>query len=263
MDSPDVQVLYSQPYRPNGSDDWEKYKATIAELYQANELRLVMKEMGVRHHLKATERQYKAKLREWGLDRKHIKGPEYKYMVQKRARRKQNEGKETQFYIGDKAVSSANIQRYIKRNKIDENNIFSSIVATPRGFTYLTPPSTFKTINGTTEPSCANLPNHSGPPCRRDGVGPSPLGRAPPSSVYPNRSIQQSSMPLSPSCAWMERFVKLSGSVISSPVLQNNEFGKSVSPIFTSTISPIFSYLDRSMQKTSSPSNPSAISYNT
>ncbi|KAI9734865.1 MAG: hypothetical protein M1834_001945 [Cirrosporium novae-zelandiae] len=198
--------LHSQPYVPNGPDDWEPYKATIAELYPVKTLTEVMKEMKEKYKFKATENQYKKQLHKWGLNHKRINGDEYMCMDRIEKKRKQDDGKETEFILRGKEVDKKDINRYRKRNKISEENVASNTVATPPDLSYSTPRNAPRTTDGTAESFYVNLSKNYGPPCRRDSFYPIPGGRILPTS-NPDNNIQQGSRSSSPSdsiYSWMK-----------------------------------------------------------
>ncbi|KAK3167094.1 hypothetical protein OEA41_010219 [Lepraria neglecta] len=71
------------------------------------------------HHFKATQNQYKKKLKEWKLDHKRIRVSEYKAMIRKKRKREYLE-KEIAFRLRGMEVDDSKIDRFRKRRKADD-----------------------------------------------------------------------------------------------------------------------------------------------
>ncbi|TLS25703.1 hypothetical protein PpBr36_07281 [Pyricularia pennisetigena] len=120
-------VNYVRPTRP---EDWEPYRATIEELYKTQKLKDVMNTMERVYFFKATTRQYKTKIKEWGLDDKYIKTSEYiGILKEKRRLEREDPDRSYEFYLRGKHVESSSIMRFesraIKRGLIQPGETLS------------------------------------------------------------------------------------------------------------------------------------------
>ncbi|TLD09900.1 hypothetical protein PgNI_05869 [Pyricularia grisea] len=106
-------VNYVRPSRP---EDWEPYRAIIEELYKTQKLKDVMETMERVYFFKATTRQYKTKIKEWGLDDKYIKTNEYiGILKEKRRLERDDPGRSYEFYLRGKHVEASSILRFESR----------------------------------------------------------------------------------------------------------------------------------------------------
>ncbi|TLD25005.1 hypothetical protein PspLS_05905 [Pyricularia sp. CBS 133598] len=106
-------VNYVRPSRP---EDWEPYRAIIEELYKTQKLKDVMDTMERVYFFKATTRQYKTKIKEWGLDDKYIKTNEYiGILKEKRRLEREDPGRSYEFYLRGKHVEASSILRFESR----------------------------------------------------------------------------------------------------------------------------------------------------
>ncbi|KAK3688342.1 Clr5 domain-containing protein [Podospora appendiculata] len=103
-------------FRPTKPEDWEPYRDIIGDLYTMMKLKEVMAEMQIRHHFKATEKQYKTQLKKWNFDTKYTKASEYMAMIKtKRRRETENPPKQTRFVLRGRPVDPKDITRFEKR----------------------------------------------------------------------------------------------------------------------------------------------------
>ncbi|KAE9567501.1 hypothetical protein CGMCC3_g16375 [Colletotrichum fructicola] len=49
------------------SNDWERYKQTIINLYKNSQMKVLIAEMKARHNFRATKRMYETRLWKWGV----------------------------------------------------------------------------------------------------------------------------------------------------------------------------------------------------
>ncbi|KAE8454659.1 hypothetical protein EG329_000282 [Mollisiaceae sp. DMI_Dod_QoI] len=139
--------------RQNGSrkhvpEDWDAHKAEITQLYDKGTLESVRVFMKERHGLDATVKQYKDRIRKWGLDKK-IKTAEMKAMIRKREERASISNKASAFRVRKRPVPEAKITRYIhehpKRPSSDGDvdvDMDGDSAATPAGLSVYTPSNT-------------------------------------------------------------------------------------------------------------------------
>ena len=136
--------------RQGNDPGWGLLKNTICELYATSELKDVMRIMVDKHNFRAryenvhsmlpffpmltvkSEKLYKTKFRDWGIDTKRIKPCEYKAMLKRKRKREQdNPGKATEFQLHGEIVPDDKIARWEtrmrKRGRITENDAFSQI----------------------------------------------------------------------------------------------------------------------------------------
>ncbi|KAH7116082.1 Clr5 domain-containing protein [Dendryphion nanum] len=122
---------------------WEEHKSTIAKLYEKKELKDIMHIMKHEYGFKATENQYKKQISKWGLNIKHIKPAEYKFMLNKKRKRADEEGKDTTFSLHGREVPPKNIDRYesrmAKKEGLPPDDDSSEGTLTPSSLLYCTP----------------------------------------------------------------------------------------------------------------------------
>ncbi|OAA65526.1 hypothetical protein SPI_02313 [Niveomyces insectorum RCEF 264] len=99
-------------FRPEKAEDWEPYREIIATLYAEHTLAFVMKEMQDVHFFSATQKQYKTKFKEWGLDTKYIKDFEYEELL--------NQGEQEEYNVRGKRVPYQDVARYQRRKEKSE-----------------------------------------------------------------------------------------------------------------------------------------------
>ncbi|EPE10582.1 hypothetical protein F503_05677 [Ophiostoma piceae UAMH 11346] len=95
--------------RPACAEDWEPYRESITDIYSQNTLAHTMDEMKASYNFSATAKQYKNKIKEWGLDNKYVKDYEYERLLQLPA---QNE-----YIVRDKVVTHQDLARYRRRKE--------------------------------------------------------------------------------------------------------------------------------------------------
>lgn len=147
---PPPAPLAHQVRRPENAKDWEPHKEKITGLYQDMELHEVMKTMKDQYYFAPTLNQYKKQISKWGLDKKRIKGAEYKAMLKKKRKRElEAPGKESRFILHGEEVPQSKIARFEERmqksGKINEDDTLSD-VATPASLACLTPETTARNI---------------------------------------------------------------------------------------------------------------------
>jgi hypothetical protein len=134
--------------RQGNDPSWRLLKNTICELYATNELKDVMRIMVEEYEFRAryktvhsmlllfpiltikSEKLYKTKFHDWGINTKRIKSCEYKAILKKKRKREQNSpGKATKFQLHGEIVLDDKIvgweTRMRKRRRITENDTFS------------------------------------------------------------------------------------------------------------------------------------------
>ncbi|KAK3995266.1 hypothetical protein QBC44DRAFT_366791 [Cladorrhinum sp. PSN332] len=168
-----------------GGDEWEVYRPTIQELYQAQNLPLkdVMKIMEDRHGFRATQRMYKTRIKSWGLD-KNFKETEVVELFRLRRERERVGKVKSTYMIRGREVDWDRVQSYIRRKGI---NISQLLNTTPIG------PSA-REVSCVTPPPPSTIPSASGgssiplnlPPSQGTATFPYPqTGRNPPPPLYP------------------------------------------------------------------------------
>ncbi|MDI1493619.1 MAG: hypothetical protein OHK93_005915 [Ramalina farinacea] len=96
--------------------DWDRLRPEIEMLYTKHELRDIMVIMKDKYNLRASEKMYKDRRREWGIS-KNVKSWEMEAIVRKTAQRLQA-GKKSYFQLRNTWVADAKIKRYRKDKKI-------------------------------------------------------------------------------------------------------------------------------------------------
>lgn len=138
-------VAQEDPRRiqPARDEDWEPFKEAITQLYWTEEgrLREVMNIMQAVHNFCATEKQYRTRFKKWNLE-KNINSKRMKAMVGIQKRRQEN-GKGTEFSFHGRPVPQEKIDRWQKRQKSAEEVTSPHYFAapTPSGIEYGTPAS--------------------------------------------------------------------------------------------------------------------------
>ncbi|KAI4170848.1 MAG: hypothetical protein LQ346_008814 [Caloplaca aetnensis] len=99
--------------------EWEENRKKIERLHvvQKYSLREVMDEIERTCEFVATKRQYRRKIRQWGLD-KNVKDNKIKAIIHREAVRFQ-QGKKSIFYVRNRQVDPKKIKRFARRNKIE------------------------------------------------------------------------------------------------------------------------------------------------
>lgn len=97
-------------------DDWLKYQAVIRQLYGQQPLAEVMEFMSSRHGFRATEKMYKTRIKQWGLDKKN-KEKEMRAIVRKKKQLRGHE-QSTTFRIRGRPVQYKEVIRYWERKGV-------------------------------------------------------------------------------------------------------------------------------------------------
>ncbi|KKK19951.1 hypothetical protein ARAM_007115 [Aspergillus rambellii] len=102
-------------FRPRRSEDWNKYRPFIEQLYRDDQLKLrdVKRIMERDHKFVASEKQYKDRLAAWNI-RKNIKAKEVNIMIRKQQKRAAK-GKQTAFRVAGQKVDTKRIARFVRR----------------------------------------------------------------------------------------------------------------------------------------------------
>ncbi|RFU35720.1 hypothetical protein B7463_g554, partial [Scytalidium lignicola] len=121
-------------------EEWEAQKSNFKSLYQTNTLKRSMEIMEHNHGFSASERQYKRRIKKWGLD-KNVKGEEMMRMAQIQLERKMVAGKPSSFRVRGREVGGQKIRRYVKRKEIRDLELLqeASIADSPVDFECYTP----------------------------------------------------------------------------------------------------------------------------
>ncbi|KAL4957864.1 Clr5 domain-containing protein [Aspergillus filifer] len=139
----------SKIFKPRRSNDWDRFRGSIEQLYRNDQLKLkdVKRIMEQDHGFVASEKQYKDRLAGWGV-RKNIKAKEINIMIRKQEKRAAR-GKQTIFRVAGQQVDRKRITRFERRNgrKVDSNDSRavkppqeSPEPSTPSDMSYYTPP---------------------------------------------------------------------------------------------------------------------------
>ncbi|KAL5001638.1 Clr5 domain-containing protein [Aspergillus recurvatus] len=102
-------------FKPRKSEDWNKYRPFIEQLYRNDQLKLkdVKNIMERDHNFTASEKQYKDRLSSWNI-RKNIKAKEVRIMYRKQQQRAAV-GKQTVFRVAGQKVDTKRIARFVRR----------------------------------------------------------------------------------------------------------------------------------------------------
>ncbi|KAL8904189.1 MAG: hypothetical protein Q9171_007138 [Xanthocarpia ochracea] len=125
--------------RPAPKEDWVKHRPLITHLYGKMALPKVMQYMTKEHGFITSERAYKRRIKEWGLDKKN-KENEMRAIVRKYAERKAND-KYSEFQVRGQDVDYREMVRYYARKgiSIDEVMARRKTSATPEAVKCFTP----------------------------------------------------------------------------------------------------------------------------
>ncbi|KAL1636722.1 hypothetical protein SLS58_009639 [Diplodia intermedia] len=93
--------------------DWAQHKDKIATLYEMRGYQQMAREME-KIGFTPSRRAYLNKLKEWGVE-KNISSAKMRFMAEKAAKRKAQEGKETIFAWQGRRVAAQRIERYRRR----------------------------------------------------------------------------------------------------------------------------------------------------
>ncbi|KAL8915785.1 MAG: hypothetical protein Q9172_006665 [Xanthocarpia lactea] len=125
--------------KPAPKQDWVKHRTLITHLYGKMALPKVMQHMTKEHGFITSERAYKRRIKEWGLDKKN-KENEMRAIVRKYAERKANH-KSSEFRVRGQDVDYREMVRYFARKgvSIDEVMARRKTSATPEAVICFTP----------------------------------------------------------------------------------------------------------------------------
>lgn len=139
--TPDGQL---KPYSPASSprrkryaaeDDWRSHRDRISSLYQSNRLRDVITVMETQHQFFATERMYKARFKEWGLEKNVTAAKVHKLMqrVEEAERREMSPsrsggrgGNERVLLDVGEDLDVKRIQKYMKRKPVGLGKLWTA-----------------------------------------------------------------------------------------------------------------------------------------
>ncbi|KIN01170.1 hypothetical protein OIDMADRAFT_145279 [Oidiodendron maius Zn] len=122
------------------SEEWEAQRDLFTHYYAVEDkpLREVKEIMENQYGFRATERQYKRRIALWNLD-KNIKDSDMKVMLRVQLQRRNQEGKETAFYLHGRPVPHQKLERYLRRKALSEADIMSWNMPLPSYITCHTP----------------------------------------------------------------------------------------------------------------------------
>ncbi|CZR50274.1 uncharacterized protein PAC_00146 [Phialocephala subalpina] len=129
--------------RPLSNEDWEAQRATFQRLYSTEDktLQEVIEVMEKEYGFRATKKQYKTKIKRWGLE-KNVKDKEMSTIVRKERKRREVDGKESEFLVRGRVVPQEKIRRYMKRTETSAHAALSQTspaASTPSDIFYHTP----------------------------------------------------------------------------------------------------------------------------
>src|ERR1700733_15429704 len=96
-------------------EQWDAHRSKITALYNDYTLKVVCATMQRDHNFVATEKMYKTRIRQWGLEKK-CKASEMSCALRIIERRRA-EGKNTCVVIRERIMDERDIQKYFKRQK--------------------------------------------------------------------------------------------------------------------------------------------------
>ena len=100
--------------------EWDDQKPNIYQFYVTENLSLevVMRKMEEDYHFKASRKQYRTKIKEWGMDIKNIKNHEMQAIVRKDRKRKAEDPlRESEYRVNGQTVEPKKIERFMERWK--------------------------------------------------------------------------------------------------------------------------------------------------
>ncbi|KAM0796927.1 hypothetical protein BDR22DRAFT_975663 [Usnea florida] len=97
-------------------DDWIKHQTLIGQLYRQQPLAEVMTFMQQEHSFRATEKMYKTRIKQWGLDKKH-KENEMRAIVRK-TKTLDSQGKSALFRVRGRPVDYKDVVSFFKRKNV-------------------------------------------------------------------------------------------------------------------------------------------------
>jgi tetratricopeptide (TPR) repeat protein len=115
---PDNATLPDRVSRTAGPapEQWDAHRSKITALYRDYPLKVVRAIIQRDHNFVATEKMYKTRIRQWGLDKK-CKASEMSSALRIIERRRA-EGKNTYVVVRERIMNERDIQKYFKRQKI-------------------------------------------------------------------------------------------------------------------------------------------------
>jgi hypothetical protein len=143
-------------------EQWDAHRSKITALYKDYTLKVVCATMQRDHNFVATEKMYKTRIRQWGLEKK-CKASEMSCALRIIERRRA-EGKNTCVVVRERIMNERDIQKYFKRQKITvrphrsrRNGIDSRLLPEIRSFTPPGPSPSEEAMDdgGNSVPSCA------------------------------------------------------------------------------------------------------------
>ncbi|KAM3070358.1 hypothetical protein ACMFMG_010189 [Clarireedia jacksonii] len=193
LDAPVLLENEQSKARGYTAKDWEAQKQEITRLYENNTLDSIMRIMRERYGLDATPKQYKNKIKKWGLN-KNIQTHEMEFMIKKQQSRLLESGKLSAFRVRKRPVPPGKISRYIKdhgieipRNKDSNVDESTNSAVTPGAISCYTPSDT-----GPMTPHATGIPHNSlSPPLSFSRHGCSPRF-GDPEPILPSSSLAYS-----------------------------------------------------------------------
>ncbi|KAL9071458.1 MAG: hypothetical protein Q9161_004175 [Pseudevernia consocians] len=103
--------------------DWTSHQALIGELYRTKTLAEVMDHMARQHGFRATEKMYKTRIKQWGLDKKN-KANEMRAIVRKK-KQLGDQGMSTAFRVRGQLVDYVDVVRYWERKGVRIDDVIA------------------------------------------------------------------------------------------------------------------------------------------
>ncbi|EPE32588.1 P-loop containing nucleoside triphosphate hydrolase [Glarea lozoyensis ATCC 20868] len=118
--------------------DWDTHRAEITQMYSEEQktLKEIMEFMEKEHKFKASEKQYKAKLKDWKIT-KYIPNPMAKWMAMKAEERKRLGKHATTFQFKNQILTEDRVKRLVRDTKTDSH--IATNCSTPDEVKYFTP----------------------------------------------------------------------------------------------------------------------------
>ncbi|PSS18495.1 hypothetical protein M430DRAFT_276007 [Amorphotheca resinae ATCC 22711] len=125
----------------HSTEEWEAQRELFTHYYVIEDKPLweVKSIMENTYGFRATERQYKRRIALWNLD-KNIRDSEMKAMLRLQVQRKNEQGKQSIFYIHGRPVENKKLERYVRRKGLSEADIMAWNAPVPPYITCQTPP---------------------------------------------------------------------------------------------------------------------------
>ncbi|KAI1365562.1 hypothetical protein F5Y08DRAFT_303508 [Xylaria arbuscula] len=130
--------------------EWESQRESILQLYMHHSAQEVVNILATDYNFSTGLRMLRTKLNEWGAPNKNLSHEDMKY-VQKKRRKLQKEGRETQFYHHGQPLTNERLDRFDQRFSKGVEAASPPSAGTPDAITYDTPKPTHQALSATAQ----------------------------------------------------------------------------------------------------------------